>query len=162
ATYSGDATFTGSSGSVSHAVATADLLVTANDNIKMYGQAASDSGTVMGVGNDDGITATFASAGDDATVPGGSGRYAITAPLSDPSNRLGNYTVHETKATLIVSKARALITVTPYSVPYDGNAHTATGSAIGVFGEALSGLDLSGTTHTGAGIYSDRWSFDGG
>ena len=41
--------------------------------------------------------------------------------------------------------------VTPYSVTYDGDAHTATGTATGVGGESLSGLDLSGTTHTNAG-----------
>ena len=34
---------------------------------------------------------------------------------------------------------------------YDGSAHTATGTAKGVLGETLSGLDLSGTTHTNAG-----------
>ena len=43
---------------------------------------------------------------------------------------------------------------------YDGNAHTATGQAIGAKGEILSGLDLSGTTHTNAGTYAtDPWTF---
>ena len=46
---------------------------------------------------------------------------------------------------------------------YDGNAHTATGTATGVRGEDLSGLlNLSGTTHTNAGDFpSDGWSFSG-
>src|SRR5204862_313073 len=48
----------------------------------------------------------------------------------------------------------------PYSVTYDGAAHTATGTATGVLGETLSGLSLSGTTHTNAGSYaSDPWTF---
>ena len=43
---------------------------------------------------------------------------------------------------------------------YDGDPHTATGTAKGVKGENLSGLNLSGTTHTNAGDYpSDAWTF---
>ena len=38
--------------------------------------------------------------------------------------------------------------------------HTATGTATGVNSESLSGLDLSGTTHTNAGNYpTDPWTF---
>jgi hypothetical protein len=62
-------------------------------------------------------------------------------------------------SSLVVNKANATINVTPYSVTYDGNAHTATGTATGVLGESLSGLDLTGTTHTNAGSYSDTWTF---
>ncbi|HZP83921.1 MAG TPA: Ig-like domain-containing protein, partial [Chthonomonadaceae bacterium] len=62
--------------------------------------------------------------------------------------------------TINVLKANATIVVTPYNVTYDGNAHTATGTATGVNGESLSGLDLSGTTHTNAGTYNgDPWTF---
>ena len=50
--------------------------------------------------------------------------------------------------------------VTPYSVPFDGFNHTATGSATGVLGESLSGLDLVGTTtHSAVGTYADTWTF---
>ena len=42
---------------------------------------------------------------------------------------------------------------------YDGAPHTATGTATGVNGQSLSGLDPSGTTHTGAGTYTDSWTF---
>src|SRR5919197_730417 len=49
--------------------------------------------------------------------------------------------------------------ISGYDVPFDGNAHTATGSCKGVNGKALNGLDLSGTTHTAAGTYTDGWSF---
>lgn len=44
---------------------------------------------------------------------------------------------------LTVAKASARIAVTGYSLTYDGNVHAATGTATGVFGESLSGLDLS-------------------
>ena len=41
-----------------------------------------------------------------------------------------------------------------------GTAHTATGTAKGVLNENLSGLDLSGTSHTNAGDYTtDPWTF---
>ena len=39
-----------------------------------------------------------------------------------------------------------------------GGAYTG-GTAKGVLGESLSGLDLSGTTHTNAGTYTDTWTF---
>ena len=44
---------------------------------------------------------------------------------------------------------------------FDGDPHAATGSATGVQGEDLSAdLDLSGTTHTNAGVYTaDAWTF---
>jgi hypothetical protein len=61
-----------------------------------------------------------------------------------------------------ISKVDATITVTGYDVPYNGTAHTATGSAKGVNDEDLSSLlDLTGTTHTDAGEYADTWTFAG-
>jgi hypothetical protein len=78
----------------------ADLYVTANANSKIQGETARDTGTLSGVLNNDGITANFRSPGDAATAA--AGRYAITATLADPTGRLGNYTVHETDATLTV------------------------------------------------------------
>ncbi|TLY37503.1 MAG: hypothetical protein E6K60_04490, partial [Nitrospirae bacterium] len=72
-----------------------------------------------------------------------------------------------TKDVLInVTKANAVIVVTPYSVTYNGVAHTATGTASGVESPTpvslTSLLDLSGTTHTNAGTYAtDAWTFAG-
>ena len=66
-----------------------------------------------------------------------------------------------------VNKATATVTVTPYSVTYDGGSHTATaGTVTGVNGETgatVSTVTLSGTTHTAAGSYpSDSWALTGG
>ena len=60
-----------------------------------------------------------------------------------------------------IAQATATIIVTPYTVTFDTNPHTATGTATGVGGANLSNdLDLSGTTHTNAGTYNgDAWSF---
>ena len=56
--------------------------------------------------------------------------------------------------------------VTPYTVTYDGQPHTATVSTItGVNGETgvtVGTVDVSNTTHTNASVYaSDTWSFTG-
>ncbi len=72
----------------------------------------------------------------------------------------GNYNNANGAVADSIARANPTIVVVPYSVTYDGNAHTATGSATGVKGEALSGLNLTGTTHTVAGTYSsDAWTF---
>jgi hypothetical protein len=64
-------------------------------------------------------------------------------------------------ASFPVSKATATINVTSYNVIYDGNPHTATGTATGVGGANLNAdLNLTGTTHTAIGNYtSDSWTF---
>jgi hypothetical protein len=52
------------------------------------------------------------------------------------------------------------LNVTPYDVSYDGNAHTATGTATGIGGVDLrADLILTGTTHTNASTYTDTWTF---
>src|SRR5271157_5372686 len=63
--------------------------------------------------------------------------------------------------TQTINPADAVIMVTPYSVTYDGNPHTAAGTAKGVKGEDLSAdLDLSKTTHTNVADYpTDPWTF---
>jgi hypothetical protein len=59
-----------------------------------------------------------------------------------------------------ISKANITFTVTGYAVHFDGAAHTATATAIGVNGEDLSaGVNLSGTTHTNSGTYIDTVTF---
>src|SRR5207249_5000812 len=92
-----------------------------------------------------------------------------TATVTISGTAAGNYTLgaagtttSSTTATAIahIDKADPVIVVTPYSVTYTGTARTATGTAKGVLGESLSGLDLSTTTHTNAGDYpSDPWTF---
>jgi hypothetical protein len=105
ATYSGATGFLPAAGAASQVVNKADLYVTAATNSKTYGQTATDTGSLSGVVSDDGITASFSSPGDPAAAPVGTGSYTITATLSDPDNKLGNYTVHQTDATLTVNPA---------------------------------------------------------
>src|SRR5438046_4594726 len=89
------------------------------------------------------------------------GNYTDTWTFTDST---GNYNNASNTVNDIIDKATAAIVVTPYHVTYDGNAHTATGTATGVASVDLSAsLTLTGTTHTSAGDYpSDGWSFAGG
>jgi hypothetical protein len=72
----------------------------------------------------------------------------------------GNYNNASGTVSDLISRATATVNMTPYSLTYDGNAHTATGSVTGVKGESLSGLNLGGTTHTNAATYDDTWTFN--
>src|SRR6185437_9050186 len=84
--------------------------------------------------------------------------WTFTDATGNYNNKSG--TVHD-----VINKANPVITVTPYSVTYDGNAHTATFTAVGVEttpADLTSLMNVSGTTHTNAGDYpSDAWSFAG-
>ena len=105
-----------------------------------------ETGATVGVVT---LTSTHTAAG---TYASDSWRLTATANYND---------IAATTISNSITKATATITVTPYAVIYDGNAHTATGTATGVGSANLnSGLTLSGTTHTSIGVYNnDAWSF---
>ena len=143
------------SGTVSDKISKADAIITVNGYTGVYdGDAHGASGPATGVKGED--LSSSLNLGDSFTnVPGGTAHWTFTGGT--------NYNDASGDVSILISKADATIVVTPYDVTYDGNAHTATGSATGVKGEALSGLDLSGTTHTIAGDYpTDAWTFTGG
>ncbi|MCX6928259.1 MAG: MBG domain-containing protein, partial [Verrucomicrobia bacterium] len=81
----------------------ASLVVTANNSSRLYGAAnPALTGTVTGLQNGDSITASFATV---ATVTSPVGAYSITATLSDPGSRLGNYNLTTNNGTLTVTAA---------------------------------------------------------
>ena len=93
-------------------VSPAPLTVTADNATRQYGTPnPAFTGTVSGVLNGDGISATFTSA---ATPTSPVGTYPITASLNDPNSRLGNYTVTINAGTLTVVGS-ATSTSTPTS-----------------------------------------------
>jgi hypothetical protein len=115
------------------------------------GQPHGATGTATGVNNANlanllNLGASF------SNVPGGTANWTFHDPA-------GNYSDASGSVAITIGKAAAAVAVTPYAITYDGNAHTATGTATGVSGAALAGLNLSGTTHTAAGTYSDPWTF---
>ena len=154
ASFAGDSSHTSSTGTAQLTVTPANASISVTPYSVTYdGNPHTATGTATGVKSEDLSSlltlsgTTHTSAGDypgDAWTFTGNGNYNSASG-----------TVHDS-----IAKASATIKVTPYSVTYDGNPHTATGRATGVNGQSLSGLDLSGTTHTNAGTYAtDSWIF---
>lgn len=109
--------------------------------------------------------------GPDATA----GAQTVTPVAVYVVGVAGDYTIISNNGSYEIDKANPdCSSIAPYTVTYDGNAHTASGACLGVGGSPLSvvhhasikhsspatGLDLSGTTHTEANTYSDSWSFN--
>jgi hypothetical protein len=86
---------------------------------------------------------------------------AGTATASASYAETANYYGSNDSENFTIDKANAdCSSITGYGVTYDADPHTATGQCLGVLGETLAGLDLSGTTHTNAGTYNnDPWTF---
>jgi hypothetical protein len=124
-------------------------------NVTYDTNAHTATGTATGIGGlnlSSGLNltgTTHTDAGDYPNDP-----WTFTSPNANYKNDSG--TVHDH-----IEQANATIVVTPYSVIYDTNPHTATGTATGIGGLNLSsGLNLTGTTHTNPGDYpSDSWTF---
>jgi hypothetical protein len=100
----------------------APLTVTPSPSSKVYGTAnPAFTGSITGLVTGDTITATYTSA---ATTSTGIGVYslapdAITATLSDPGSRLGNYTVTQNLGTLTITQATTILTwPTPAAITY--------------------------------------------
>ncbi len=126
--------------------------VTANNKAKTYGDANPVlDATVSGTVNGDVLDYTLATtAGQFSNV----GDYGITVTLGVNNN----YSITPTDGTLSISKANATVVVSGYSGTYDSQWHGATGSASGIAGEALMGLDL-GATFINAPGGTASWTF---
>ena len=131
------------------------------------GNPHAGSATVIGVQNES-LTPVNIAYKDSSnnlltTPPVNAGTYSVAARFAGNAN----YNQKQSASVpLIIKQASALISVTQYTVTYDGNPHTATGSAHGVESSSpvdlIALLHLVGTTHTDAGTYaSDPWTFDG-
>ena len=148
-----DPNYTPQSGTVT------DVIYQANANVVVVpytttynGIAQSAVGTVTGVNG-----ALPSSDLVLSTTHTNAGTYSDTWALSDPS---GNYASVNGAITDTINQGHAVINIASYSAPYDGNAHTATGVATGNHGDNLSSdLNLTATTHTNAGVYTDTWAF---
>ena len=111
-------------------VAPAPLTITATSASRLYGDAnPSFTGTVSGVKNADGITATFASS---ATPASAVGSFAITPTAVDPGNKLGNYTVALNNGALTITQAPLTIAATPANRVYGDPNPAFTGTITGV------------------------------
>jgi trimeric autotransporter adhesin len=96
--------------------------------------------------------------GPTGTAPTNAGTYLVAASTAGDANNSAG--AAKSAAALTINKATATIGVTAYCAAFDGAPHTATGSATGVIAETLTGLDLTGTTHSAVGTYAtDPWTF---
>ena len=170
-TYSSDSwSFTGAANynniaatTITDTINKADAIVTVTPyNVTYDGASHTASYTIGGVNGETG--ATVGTIDVSNTIHTDAGTYATDSWSFTGTANYNN--IAATTITDTINKANALINVTPYSVTYDGAAHTASGTATGVETptpvDLSSLLDLSGTTHTNAGNYPiDGWSFAG-
>ncbi len=139
-------------------ITAATLTVTANSTNRVYGAAnPTFTGSVTGQQNGDSITATFTTtAGTNSPV----GSYTITPVLSDPGNKLGNYTVTTNAGTLTVTAAALTVTANNTNRIYGVSNPSLTASYSGfVNGETASvvlgtpGFSTSATNSSPVGSY---------
>jgi len=150
-TYAGDANHDGSSGSKTYTISKANAVIAVNGYTGVYdGNSHGATGSATGVKGEN-MNASLNLGSTFTNVPGGTASWAFTGGA--------NYKDVNGSVAIVINKATATISVTPYNVIFDGNAHTATGTATGVKSESLSGLNLAGTTHTTVGNYNDTWIF---
>ena len=157
ATYDGDANHLGStSGAVPFIIGQADATVSVTGYTGIYdGAYHGATGSESGLGGENAGTLTLGASFENA--PGGTAQWVFTGN--------GNYKDQSGDVTIAIGQAMASITVTPYNVPYDTQAHRATGTATGVESPSPANLgsllNLSGTTHTTPGTFIDAWTFAG-
>lgn len=146
-----------------------NIAVTGNTNFTYNGTAQGPADATVSNASSGTITYSYSGVdnnssayGPSVTPPTNAGNYQVVATIAAG----GNYEGATSNAfDFTIQKADAVITVIPYNVNYDGTAHSSVFSALGVETNPvdLNGLmDVSGTTHTSAGDYSDdSWTFTG-
>jgi uncharacterized repeat protein (TIGR01451 family) len=89
-----------------------------------------------------------------STNPVNAGSYTVTATIDDP-NYQGT-----ASDTLVIAKADANVSVTGFTGTYDGNPHSATGTATGAQNEDLSSLLDFGSSYTNVPGGTAHWKFN--
>jgi hypothetical protein len=127
----------------------AALVVTPENQKATYGSALPVlSGSLTGVVSGDGITASYSTAATSTSTVGG---YAITATLSDPNNKLSDYTVTNNSGTLTVSPASLTVTAASATMVYGSALPTLSGSLTGVIsGDGITASYSTAATSTSA------------
>jgi hypothetical protein len=152
ANYAGDSNHLASDGSATFGIRKASSSVTVTCPASMTYTGSAFEPCTASYSTEDGLTGSLTPTYKDNINAG-------TATASADYAGDENHESSSGSATFEISKANATCQVEGYNVTYDGEAHTATGTCTGVQGEGLDGLDLSATTHTNAGSYTDTWTF---
>ncbi len=150
ATFAESTNYLGSSDSANFTIGKADATIVVDGYTDNYdGAAHGATGSATGVL---GETLAGLDLGDSFTnVPGGMANWTFT-------DATGNYNNASGTAAIVINKANATISVSNYTGIYDGLAHGATGTATGVLGEALAGLNL-GASFTNVPGGTANWTF---
>jgi ELWxxDGT repeat protein len=91
-------------------IAPAALTVTANNATKVYGQPnPAFTGSIVGILNNDNITATYSASATDTSLVG---TYAIVPSVVDPDGKIPNYNVTLVNGTLTITPAALTVTIT--------------------------------------------------
>ena len=113
------------------------------------GQAHGATGTATGVNGE--ALSGLALGASFTNVPGGTAAWTFT-------DVTGNYNDTAGTVAIVINKANATVNVEGFAGVYDSQAHGATGTATGVNGEALGGLDL-GASFTNVPGGTAAWTF---
>ena len=155
--YAGDSNYAAQTLSTSLLIKQASLVATAAPATRPAGQQnPAFSGTLSGVVNNDGITASYVSQATESTAAGTymSGPDAIMPVLADPNRRLGNYavTLHDASLTIAAGGSNFSVTANPASISLSSGqtlpvtlAVTSTDAFTGVVSFTCTGLP-SGST----------------
>ena len=129
----------------------APLTVVADSATSAYGTANPVfTGTITGLKNGDAITATYTSA-TDATS--NAGTYPITPVLSDPTNKLSNYSVTLTNGTLTITPVPLTITAANATRLY-GDPNVLSGTITGLLnGDNITATYTSAAATAAVGTY---------
>src|SRR5208337_308436 len=130
------------------------LSVTASNASRVYGASNPVlTGSMVGLQNGDNITASYLTG---ANTNSAVGSYAITIGLSDPGNKLGNYSVTTNNGTLTVSAASLTVSADNQSRLYGAANPVLTGSLVGLQNgdNITASYGSSATAGSGVGSYS--------
>ena len=143
------------SSSVTFTISPSLLVVTADNQMRAYGSTNPVlAGTLTGVAKGDDIAAFFTTTATKISdvIDGG---YTITPVLSDPDNRLGNYTVTINSGTLTITPAPLTVAVSDVSRSYGTPNPTFTGTVTGLLNDdpITAKYDTSATQTSDVGTY---------
>ena len=128
-----------------YTITVAPLTASAANTSRVYGKTNPVlTGTLFGVQAGDVISATYTTAANPSSPLG---LYAIQPLISDPGNKLGNYTVTMNNGILTVSPASLVVLVANATRPYGAPNPVFSGTLFGTFsGDAISATYTSNAT----------------
>jgi Big-like domain-containing protein/MBG domain-containing protein/Kelch motif protein/galactose oxidase-like protein len=153
-TFAGGTNYNDASGDVAIVINKANATINVVGYTGIFdGNAHGATGTATGVGGVNlsgslNLGATF------TNVPGGTAHWIFSGGT--------NYNDANGDVAIVINRADAIITVNGYTGLYDGNAHGATGTAVGLAGANLTGSLNLGATFVDAPGGTAHWVFNGG